>query len=82
VVVVGGDSTGFCQGSASNCARCTGTFDPSGAGRTCGGGAFLQQPSESDSPHAIRKHRFLASSLVQVDACVRSDVHMEEIRPV
>merc|ERR1712050_562722 len=65
----GSDSTGWCHDSHSNCGHCGGTFDPTGAKPICGGGSFLQQRSESDSPHTIRRHRFLASSFVQVDAC-------------
>jgi len=32
----GEDGTGWCHGSASNCATCTGSFDPSGSAPSCG----------------------------------------------
>merc|ERR1711972_74863 len=41
--------------------------------------SFLQQLAESNSSHTIHKHRFLASSFVQVDTCSRSAVHLEEV---
>merc|ERR1740139_507296 len=41
----GDDGTGWCHQSASNCATCTGSFDPSGPSPGCGGG-----PSPSPLP--------------------------------
>jgi len=43
----GEDGTGWCHGSASNCAECTGTFDSSGPDPSCGG---VPTPSPSPNP--------------------------------
>jgi len=41
----GEDGTGWCHMSSSNCAVCTGTFDPSGPTPCCGGGCPAPTPA-------------------------------------
>merc|ERR1719254_114448 len=49
----GEDGTGWCHQSASNCAVCTGTFDPSGSAPSCvGNPSPVPTPSTAPSPAA------------------------------
>merc|ERR550532_1482380 len=46
----GEDGTGWCHDSASNCAQCTGTFDPSAAAPNCGSVPSPPSPSPPSPP--------------------------------